>query len=181
MRRRRRRVIVASSDAAIEFFCEYAPMNTLFGIAAAPTAARATLNATNNALSAFTQPFGKFFQAAVDEGDGPASAESAAMAREATSLQDRLSRQLQELLAAVGAEPDEEASIRFDEITGEIQVDGHHSASAIEAAIKSNPQLITDLQRLAELQSQFDPSVSPTNWELDARVTESGSALLSWR
>jgi hypothetical protein len=156
-------------------------MNTLFGIAAAPTAARAAVNATSGAINAFTQPFGKFFQAAVDEGEGAAGAESAAKAQEAASLQDRLARQLQELLTAVGAESDEEASIRFDEITGEIQVDGHHSASAIEAAIKSNPQLITDLQRLAELQSQFDPSVSPTDWEIDARVTESGAALLSWR
>jgi hypothetical protein len=102
------------------------------------------------------------------------------MAQEATSLQERLSRQLQELLTAVGAEPDEEASIRFDEITGEIQVDGHHSATAIEGAIKSNPQLIADLQRLAELQSQFDPSVSPTDWELEARVTAGDAALLRW-
>lgn len=156
-------------------------MNTLFGIAAAPTAARATINATNNALSAVMQPFGRFFQAAVDAGDATASAESEAQAQEAVSLHDRISRELQELLAAVGAETDEEAAIRFDDITGEINVDGHHSAAAIETAIKNNPQMIADLQRLAQLQSQFDPSVSATEWELQARVTESGAALLSWR
>ena len=156
-------------------------MNTLFGIAAAPTAARATVNATNNALGALTQPFGRFFQAAVDEGEATASAESAALADEATSLHDRLSRQIQELLAAVGAEADEEASIRFDEFTGEINVDGHHSAAAIETAIKNNPQLMADLQRLAALQSHFDPSVSPADWELQARVTDAGAATLRWR
>jgi hypothetical protein len=156
-------------------------MNTLFGLAAAPTAARATINATNNALNAFAQPFGKFFQTAVEEGDSTASAASAAAAQEASSLEDRLSRQLQELLVAIGAEADEEASIRFDEITGEINVDGHHSAPAIEGAIKGNPQLMADLQRLAELHSEFDPSVSPSDWELQARVTESGAALLRWR
>lgn len=156
-------------------------MNTLFGIAAAPTAARATLNATNNALSAFTQPFGKFFQAAVAEGESSASAESAAAAQEASSLEQRLSKQLQDLLVAIGAETDEEASIRFDETTGELNVDGHHSASAIEAAIKGNPQLLTDMQRLAELHSQFDPSVKPGDWELQARVTDSGAATLRWR
>jgi len=156
-------------------------MNALFGLAAAPKAAQVATNATNNALGAFTRPFGQFFQAAVDEGDASASAASASAAHEAAALEERISRQLQELLTSLGAEADEEAAIRFDEVTGEINVDGHHSASAIEAALRNDPQLMTDLQRLAALQSEFDPSVSPTDWELNARVTESGRALLSWR
>jgi hypothetical protein len=156
-------------------------MNALFGLAAAPKAANAAVNATNNAFGAFTRPFGQFFQTAVEEGDSSASAASASAAHEATSLEARISRQLQELLTSLGAEPDEEAAIRFDETTGEINVDGHHSAPAIEAALKNDGQLMADLQRLAKLQSEFDPSVSPTDWELQARVTESGGAQLRWR
>jgi hypothetical protein len=156
-------------------------MNALFGLAAAPKAANAAVNATNNALGAFTRPFGQFFQSAVEEGDSSASAASASAAHEATSLEARISRQLQELLTSLGAEPDEEAAIRFDETTCEINVDGHHSAPAIEAALKNDGQLMADLQRLAKLQSEFDPSVSPTDWELQARVTESGGAQLRWR
>jgi hypothetical protein len=156
-------------------------MNALFGLAAAPKAANAAVNATNNALGVFTRPFGQFFQAAVEEGDSSASAASASAAHEAASLEARISRQLQELLTSLGTEPDEEAAIRFDETTGEINVDGHHSAPAIEAALKNDGQLMADLQRLAKLQSEFDPSVSPTDWELQARVTESGGAQLRWR
>jgi predicted RNA-binding protein Jag len=156
-------------------------MNALFGLAAAPKAANAAVNATNNALGTFTRPFGQFFQSAVEEGDSSASAASASAAHEATSLEARISRQLQELLTSLGAEPDEEAAIRFDETTGEINVDGHHSAPAIEAVLKNDGQLMADLQRLAKLQSEFDPSVSPTDWELQARVTESGGAQLRWR
>jgi hypothetical protein len=155
-------------------------MNTLFGIAAAPTAARSAVDATNSALGALTQPFGKFFQAA-GEANSTASADAARNAEEASSLEARIARQLQELLVALGAEPDEETFIRFDEYTGSLHVDGHHSASSIEAAIKGNPQLVTDLQRLATLHSEFDPSVSPTDWELEARVTEGDSVLLRWR
>ena len=156
-------------------------MNALFGLAAAPKAANMAANATNNALGAFTRPFGQFFQSAVKEGDSSASAASASAAHEAASLEARISRQLQELLTSLGAEPDEEAAIRFDEITGEINVDGHHSAPAIEAALRNDSQLMADLQRLAKLQSEFDPSVSATDWELQARVTESGGAQLRWR
>src|SRR5688572_18097870 len=119
-------------------------MNTLFGIAAAPTAARSALDATNRALSALSQPFGKFSQAA-GEADATASADATRNAHEASSLEDRIARQLQELLASIGAEADEEALIRFDEYTGEFHVDGHHSASAIKAAIKGDPQLMADL------------------------------------
>ena len=155
-------------------------MNTLFGIAAAPTAARSAVDATNSALNAFAQPFGKFFQAA-GEADATASADAARNAHEASSLEDRIARQLQELLASIGAEADEEALIRFDEYTGDLHVDGHHSASAIEGAIKGEPQLMADLQRLATLHSEFDPSVSPNDWELEARVTEGSAALLRWR
>ncbi|MBL9163303.1 MAG: hypothetical protein JNL18_11255 [Planctomycetaceae bacterium] len=156
-------------------------MNALFGLAAAPKAANIAVNGASNALGAFSRPFGQFFQAAVEEGDASASAASAAAANEAASLHERISRQLQELLTSLGAEPDEEAAIRFDEITGEINVDGHHSAPAIEAALRNDAQLMADLQRLAKLQSEFDPSVSPTDWELEARVTENGGAQLRWR
>ena len=90
-------------------------MNALFGLAAAPKAANVAMNATNNALGAFTRPFGQFFQSAVEEGDSSASAASAAAAHEAASLEQRISRQLQELLTSLGAEADEEAAIRFDE------------------------------------------------------------------
>jgi hypothetical protein len=154
-------------------------MNALFGLAA-PKAAQVATNATSNALGAFTRPFGQFFQAAVEEGDASAGAASASAAHEASSLEDLISRRLQELLNSLGAEADEEALIRFDEITGEIHVDGHLSSPAIEAALKNDPQLMADLKRLATLQSEFDPSVSPADWELQARVTESRRAELRW-
>ncbi|WP_428308196.1 hypothetical protein [Lacipirellula sp.] len=155
-------------------------MNALFGIAAAPTAASTATHGIQSALGALSRPFGSFFQTAVDQSDSTASADAKASAAEATSLEQRVSKQLQELFASVGVQADEEASIRFDETTGLLRVDGHHSATAIEAAIKSNPQLMDDLQRLAELQSQFDPGVSPADWELQARMTDAG-ATLQWR
>jgi hypothetical protein len=156
-------------------------MNTLFGLAAVPKAANVAANATSSALGALTQPFGRFFQAAVEESDGAASAAAEAAAAEAATLHERIAQQLQELLASLGAGPDEEVAIRFDEFMGELHVDGHHSASAVESALRRDSQLLADLQRLAELQSEFDPSVSAADWELRARVSESGGAQLRWR
>jgi hypothetical protein len=155
-------------------------MNALFGLAAAPTAASTATHGLQNALGALSRPFGSFFQTAVDQSDSTASADAQASAAEASSLEQRISKQLQELFASVGVQADEEATIRFDDVTGLLRVDGHHSATAIEAAIKSNPQLMDDLQRLAELQSQFDPGLSPTDWELQTRMTDAG-ATLQWR
>lgn len=156
-------------------------MNSLFGLAALP-AAGAAANAVNGATNAITRPFGKFFQEAVEQTDPAADAQSDAVMAEANSLQDRLARQLQELLTSLGVGAEEEASIRFDETTGQVMVDGHHASSAIQSAIQNDPQLIADMQRLAELHSQFDPNVSTEHWELQARVAENErSALLRWR
>ena len=156
-------------------------MNSLFGLAALP-AAGAAANAFNGATSAMTRPFGKFFQEAVEQSDPTADAESDALMAEANSLQDRLARQLQALLTSLGVAADEEASIRFDQTTGQVMVDGHHASSAIQSAIQSDPQMLADMQRLAELHSQFDPNVSTEQWELQARVMENErSALLRWR
>lgn len=155
-------------------------MNSLFGLAALP-AAGAAANVASGIGSAITRPFGYFFQEASEQATA-VNAESEDAMAEASSLQDRLGRQLQELLSSLGVGPKEEASIRFDDTTGQVLVDGHHASTAIQSAIQNDPQLIADLQRLAELHSQFDPNVSSQRWELEAQVAENQrSALLRWR
>lgn len=155
-------------------------MNSLFGLAALP-AAGAAANAASGITTAITRPFGHFFQDAAEQATA-VNAESEGAMAEANSLQDRLARQLQDLLTSLGVGPEEEVSIRFDESTGQVLVDGHHASTAIQTAIQNDPQLIADMQRLAELHSQFDPNVSTEQWELEARVVENGgAAMLRWR
>jgi len=159
------------------------PMNTLFGLLAAPTAATA-VNAVGQTAKAAAAPFEMLLKAAMSVNEsGATSDESQEADDDAGSLQDQVARQLQQLLQSLGVAAGERVSINVDTASGDITVDDAHPlAAAIEEALRSDSQLEADVRRLAEINGLFDNSPFVNESELRIEVAEDqAAALLEWR
>jgi hypothetical protein len=129
-------------------------MDSLLPLFAAPAAAAGALNAVSQAASAATRPFAEVLaaltptsDAAAEDGDDPS-----------LELPVDLVERLQELLAAAGIEPGQCATVTYDPITGQVDVD-HASplAGDVAAVIEGDAALMDQLQLLAEASSGDEP------------------------
>jgi hypothetical protein len=159
------------------------PMNALYGLFAAPTAATA-IEAVSGAINAATTPFDALLKAAMSAN------ESSAVGNEAKSdaddnepLQDRVARQLQGLLGSLGIAAGEHVRLHVDSASGEVSVADEHSlAAAIEEGLNNNEQLEADIRRLAEINGLFGHAPFANDSELEIELSEDqDAALLAWR
>jgi hypothetical protein len=154
-------------------------MNALFGLLAAPAAASVAEAAGRTAKLAAT-PFELLLNAAV--GGVDASAAEIKPIDDAdvpADLQDRLARELQQVLESLGAAAGDELTIRVEN-EGFI-VNGSPDAARVEEALRNDPQLAEDVRHLAEINGLFDGSPFVLGEELRVEVGESGSvATLEW-
>jgi hypothetical protein len=153
-------------------------MNAIYGMLAAPSA----VNMAGRAAKAAATPFELLLQAASQATESTvAENEPVAEADDASTLQNRVARQLQQLLESLGLAAGDRVTLRIDQGSGEIQVDDHPLANDVEAAIENDSQLKAEIKRLAELDSLFD-SAPFMDQELRVEVAEGqGAAALQWR
>jgi hypothetical protein len=154
-------------------------MNSIASLfAAAPSSA---LDFPTQTVKAASTPFQMLLQAAQGADAAAGSTGDQQHADEAETLQQRLARQLQELLESLGVQPGEEVTLSVSE-SGDIIADGHALANDIESAINDDARLKADLKQLTENEGLFDPSPFFNDARLEVEVADdAGSAILSWR
>lgn len=146
--------------------------------AAAPAGA---FNFATEAAKVASTPFELLLQAAQGS-DASAKAGGEEQARdEGATFEERLARQLQELLASLGVQPNDQVTLSVSE-TGDVLVDGHRLANDIETAINDDGGLKADLQQLIDSEALFDPSPLFGDARLEVEVAEGADvAILRWR
>jgi hypothetical protein len=129
-------------------------MDSLLPLLAAPAAVTGVVEAIGKAASAATTPFADVLAALTPASDTSAEEDADA----SIAVPDELVDRLQELLAAAGIEPGQDATITYDPLTSRVEVD-HASplAGNVAAAIEEDAALMELLQGLAETTSGDEP------------------------
>lgn len=154
-------------------------MNSIASLfAAAPAGA---FDLTARAVKAASTPFEMFLQAAQgSEASAEARGEEHA-SDEGATLEQRLGRQLRQLLDSLGVQPGDQVTLSVSE-SGDIVADGHPLANEIEQAINEDAGLKADLKQLTDIEGMFDPSPFFGDARLEVEVAEAAdAAILSWR
>jgi hypothetical protein len=156
-------------------------MDSLLSIMAARTATSA-LELGGKAVAAAAKPFDLLLQAAANAAK-PADVVKTSPAEAEATLEDRVAAQLQELLESCGLESGERVELSIDPAAGEIAVSDSHPAKAdIERALEQRPELLDDLEQLAELNAAFGEGFGAEESEVAVEVGNSGEAArLEWR
>jgi len=158
-------------------------MNGLYGLFAAPTAATA-FEAVSGAVAAAATPFDALLKAAMSANESSAAGnEAQGDGDDNEPLQDRVARQLQELLGSLGIAAGERVRLHVDSASGDVTVaDEHPLAAAIEESLQNNAHLEADIRRLAEINGLFGHAPFANDSELEIELSEyQDAALLEWR
>jgi hypothetical protein len=156
-------------------------MNPLYGLLAAPAASTA-IDFAGRTAKAVATPFELLLQAATQSTAPTAADDSGEQAEDASTLHDQVAQQLQELLESLGVAPGDQVTLRVDNATGEISADDHPLSDAIEAALRTDSQLQSDIRHLAEADGLFGAAAFVADSKLQVKVAEDQRlATLAWR
>jgi hypothetical protein len=154
-------------------------MNSLYGLAAVPTA----MEFLGGAAKVAATPFELMLQAAnqaTEQAAGSNGSEDGTA--EAATLEEQVAQQLQQLLESLGVQAGDQVTLSVSE-SGDILADHHPLANEIEAAVNDDGQLKESLTQLVANQDLFNSSPFRANDRLEVETSEdgAGAAILEWR
>ena len=135
-------------------------MNVLAAMFAVP-AAEAVVGLARSGVAAAAEPFELLLKAAAQRAENAKESSNDSHRgdenEEGESIRERLAGKLQGILSSIGAVASDVVTLRFDEMTGDVEVgDEHPLAVVLEAELAKDPQIAADMARLAELEGD-DP------------------------